>query len=578
MPLVREAITDGEMNFFRPVIYSITKDLNEKMGFPSNLPIFYPGESGVTMQLNSTVKTEGYPSISSNEYNGSLFGSNELVMIEVDEMFDDSLRDTPVMQDEYMPIFRDTHLNIAMRPIYMPCIMNISYKYRCKDRGQAEIWRNKIRSKMTYYGDLNHHNLKYHYLIPEVFIHILKEIWILRENIAGYGESFEHYIIPRSAIHSSVRLTKLSNSNGKNTRLGIAENQTRVFGYYDFQVAPDKGSRESENSTWTASFNYKVRYMRPTEVRLDYPIFVHQQLLPIPFIPKPEDTMYEQGLGEERHFSRSGIAFENWTAQTQRRQRANWRNEGVRIPDFDEWLPGSDDKIPGTRRIFDILISLATDDKQQLLDLKEIPHIGFADYLQAFMQGEAKYMKYRGESVFQCSLYNQWSLLHNKYFEVHDDLTMHSLEKLFLRNMYHVRLSLYEDWEQLSHGARERLRKHPRIIKELLEHLGYDWQKICDQLNKLYNKYHHINTENRLRGMSGKIWRNEEGQLVEPPPAGGYLEEWKNYKEVPRYVMDKLIQIVSGKFRRDIRMFTVETSYVEAYDDKESYQNGIYYY
>lgn len=577
MPHFRIPIANLDESFLRPLIWSVTRDINKKIGVSPDAPVFYPGEYGVSMQLNSKIKQDGDKA--SHEQNGSLFGANELISIEADEMFDDSLRDTPVNKDEYMPIFRDTKLGIAIRPVYMPCIMNLSYKYRCKDRGQADIIRNKIRSKMTFYGDLLHHNLKYHYLIPDEVYFILRAIWERRENIAGYGDSFEHYLFPRSdRMHSSVRISKVTNSNASHDRYAVSENQTRVFGYYDFQVAPDKGSREKEDSTYTLSFNYKLRYSKPIEIKMDYPIMVHQQLIPIPFIPKPEDTMYEQGLGEERHFSLTGIAFERWTVQEYHRLKNIAKYDGISIPNFDEWVPEEEYKIPGTRRLVDLLLSLATQQPCELVDIKNINHIGFSDRLLEFMHGEAKWMKHRHESVFQCDMYNQFGLLHKRYIEVDDNLKINSILPLTLRNMYHIRLALYEDWSLLSYAARQRLANYPDIIKDLLQYLGYDWDKICKELNKLQEKYHHVNTENRLRGQRGKIWRNEEGKLVEPPPVEGYKSEWETYKRVPDFIMDKLIQLISGKTYIDIRELTVETFFIEAYRDEETFNNGIYYY
>lgn len=566
MPFLRVPIPDLEESLNRPIIFEITRYLNQKMGFDENTPIFYPGESGVTMQLNSKMNPD--------TDRGSKFASNELITIEVDEQFDPSTRDTPVMSPEYMPIFRDDNLGIILKPVYMPTILNITYKYRCVDKNQAEMWRNKMRSKSTYYGDINHHRLTYFYLIPEEQLFILEEINKLRNTHEPYNQTFSEYLLDKGKVHGSVRISRFSNLSGKKTRLGVSEKQTRVFGKYDFDVAPEKGGREGENVTWTASFNYRIQFSKPTELVLRYPIMVHQNLME--YIPTREDTMYEQGLGKERHFSLSGINMEMFTSQEERRRYAI--NNGIMIPDFDEFLPKDEDIIPGTRRIFDALLSLSSSKPGKLINLTEIENVSFGKEMQDFLKGEAKYMKHRGRSVIQLSLFNQWSVLHPRFIEVDDNLNVKALRDLTLRNTYHVRMSLYHDWTELDHGAIERLKKYPNIVKDLVEYLGFDWNKLMHLLGLKREEFSHVNTPNKFRGTKNP-WRNEHGKLVTPPDES--FDEWKKWKKVPDYYMWEIIHILSGKRYHDLRGFTVQTFWVEAYrkDNLDNVNNtSIHYY
>lgn len=567
MPIIKLPIEDTKDSIMRPIMTDITRQLNIKMGFDPDLPIFYPDESGVMMQHNSKIHKD-------NDH-GSKFASDELITIEVDEVFVDSLRETKVLMPEHMPIFRDDRLGIIMKPVYMPCILNITYKYRCKDRTQAEMWRNKMRSKMSNYGDLNHHHLKYHYLIPEIHLAVLEELHRLRELKDGYNDTFASYLFDRVNSHGSVRLTKISNFNGHRQRLAIAENQTRVYGMYQFDVAPERGQREDEISTWTTSFSYKVQYSRPTELILQYPIMVHQSLVPEPFIPSREDTMYEEGLGKERHFSLSGFYMECFSSQYERKIRA--KNNGIQLPDYDEFTPK--ESIPGTRRIFDALLSLDSKEPDKLANLLEIKDVTFGKEMIEFLKSESFFMKYRGRSVFHTTLYNQWGLLHDRYHEVTKDLDINSLLDLSLRNCYHLRLSLYEDWSQLDSNAIDRLRRNPLIVKDLLDYLGFDWNKIIDFFKSLREEYHHINTPNRLRGKYGRVWRNEFGQLINPPSTDfEEWDEWMKRKEIPLFHMWELIYLISGKKGMGYRMFTTQTFFVEAHQNEDTVNGSINYY
>ena len=570
MPIIKFPLQDTKDSIMRPIMTDITTQLNIKMGFPADLPILYADEAGVIMQHRSTLKKEYQ-----NEPHGAKFNANELITIEVDEVFDDEVASTPVWQTEYMPVFRDDALNIIMKPVYMPCVLNINYKYRTKDRAHAEMWRNTIRSKMSDYGHLTPHNLKYHYLIPDVFIEVLRKIHEFRENIDGYNESFMDYLTSKGLVHGSVRLTTLSNFKGHNKRLAITENQTRVFGQFEFDVVPDRGGRDMETTAWVTNFSYRVRYTRPTQMVLMYPLMVHQQLLPVPYIPSGEDKMTEVGLGDERHFSLSGLNLEMFSAQEERRRRAAVK--GISIPDFDEFVPK--DTIKGARRIYDVMLSLSNKEPNDLIHIiDDIEDMTFGELMVEFMQGESKYMHKRGESVFQVQLYNQWSQLHESYISVKEDLTLASLKELTLRNCYHVRLSVYHDWTQLSANALKRLQNHPKIVKGLLDFLGIDIGLLNQILSGMHEKYHHIDTENALRGIDAKVWRNEQGVLTYPPKEDEYTI-WDKWHKVPDHLWWEVIQRVSNTRFDQKSIFTVQTQFIDAHNlEGDRSEVGIYYY
>ena len=569
MPKIILPLEDTKDSILRPIMTDITYQLNLAMGLPQDLPMYYPDESGTIMQHMSRISKEY-----KNAHHGSKLNADNLVSIEVDEIWDENeIAATPTYQPEAMPVFRDDHLGIVLRPVYVPCILNINYRYRCQDRAMAEMWRNHMRAKASHYGLLVPHNLKYHYLIPEEFIAILHHIHELRENIAGYGESFLKYLTSKGQVHGSVRLTTLTNFKGHQQRLGITENQTRVFGGFEFDSTPERGSRQQENETWEVSFTYKVRYSRPIEMIMEYPLMVHQQPLMEPFIPSADDRMYYMGLGRERNFNRSSLALEEFTAQTA--HLAKDYKKGISIPDYDEWLPKPTDTPPGVRRIYDLMISLSHDKPDRLVSLLDVEEIEFGSKMIEFMKEESKYMHLQGGSVFNVGLYNQWALLHNNYIEVDDELYVVSKLDLTLRNMYHIRLGVYEDWTKLTQRALDRLQRRPDIVRGILIFLGFDIGMINNWFRGLHEKYHHVDTPNAYRGMQVPIWRNEYGQLVVPPSEDEYTT-WDKWDKIPQYLWYKLIYLVSNKIAEDVRIFTVQTSFVTAYR-REDNDIGINY-
>ena len=180
--------------------------------------------------------------------------------------------------------------------------------------------------------------------------------------------------------------------------------------------------------------------------------------------------------------------------------------------------------------------------------------------------------------MFQVQLYNQWSQLHESYIRVKEDLTLASLKELTLRNCYHVRLSVYHDWTQLSADALKRLQSHPKIVKGLLDFLGIDIGLLNQILSGMHEKYHHIDTENALRGIDAKVWRNEQGVLTYPPKEDEYTI-WDKWHKVPDHLWWEVIQRVSNTRFDQKSIFTVQTQFIDAHNlEGDRSEVGIYYY
>lgn len=470
MPIVTLPVPDTKDSITRPVVSGIINEILLALGMnKEKINVFYPDESNTVYQHNSTVGPD--------DPNAVRMPANEEIWIEVDDDFqEDVLLTTMRWQEEEPFIFRDDALRIYMKPTHVPCEMTINIKYQALDRTQAERWRNKLRGRMSAYQDMHHHLLKYHYLIPQAQVYILNELHHLRENEYGYGESFGTWM----KNNGSPRFTKITNLAGKGTQLAIAESQMRVFGFWDFTAAPEKGSKSSGNETWTISVAYKLRYDRPTEVTLTYPLMIHNQLINEKLRPTV-DRLSNVQEGKDRLFDLKGFLFEHHTPQIQNNKlKVKW---GVVTPRFDEWVTPT--ALPRTCRILQVLTMVNPDDLKELFQLNDYENLEYTmeDEVMEFLASEYKWVNKSYASVFNIALYNQFGQLHDHYLEMLPDTTLRTTVDMNPRNYYHVRLSLHERWGDLNDDALRRLFKHPRVVELLLKHLGYHdlWEKIKDK-------------------------------------------------------------------------------------------------
>lgn len=493
----------------RPIMSSICDELINalELGDKEPISILYLDESGVARQHQSAIN---------ETYDGDIkTGSGPQLEVLVDEEFITEDQPTQgVGHVEYPPIFRDDRLNVLLRPVYRTCYLNIEFKKRFTDKTRAMKWRDTMMYKGFEYGDLIHHHLTYHYLIPKEVLYVLEEIHRRREAIAGYGESFLKWL----KDGFSVRLTRLANLSGEQSQLGVSERQNRCYGQFDFDVAPEKGDK-GENQTWTIGFNYRLHYSRITHLVLTYPQVIHQQPLEWPCVWVDEGNLPRD---EERSFPLSGMLLEGFSHRPQAKGNRSFHGECV--PKDDEWVPPS---VPDyTWRMLSVQPLLEEEDGGVvglgLLDLNDLPEYRLDEEILAFMkESEAKYMHLPRFSVFNVSLYNQWSLLNADSLRVTESGLVTNRLGLNLRHDYRIRLGLYHDWSVLHRDAIDRLKRWPGVINKLIDHLNIDhvhrdcWMR-NDHLNELIARTTHwrITPERRMytvEDLHATAYRRDDG-------------------------------------------------------------------
>jgi hypothetical protein len=461
MPQLLIPTTETSVNITRPVIYGIIKDLFDLTGIPVDTMISFPGELESMQQPGSDMGTMAQQSgVNTMSFNNRIF-------IEVDEDYEmDRILSTATYRSENPHIFRDDRIEVGIRPIYSSTETTINFKFRAVDKTEATRWRDLIRSRVSMNWDQRIHKVSYHYLVPMEFLIILKEIHRLMENVDGYGVELNDYI--RSGM--SNRATIMTTQAGTEPAWAIAESQVRIVGMFDFDLVPDKGSKEDEADTWTIAFAYKFRYDKPVACTMKYPLMIHNQLLPQNYRNNPLTDNTDKLADEQFEFTLSSYLFYQFEKDTEnKRLRDRCITKGFIIPSFDEFIP--DGVMPFSVNILTVLIGIDTTNPHLLLSLKDLGDYDLAPEVIDFMIGESQYMTKLGHSIFMINMYRGDTLLDTDSLTLDSDLNVYSTYILTLRKYYHIRLSVISDLSILNHAAIERMRNHGKATQIIFDYM-----------------------------------------------------------------------------------------------------------
>ncbi len=448
MPKVSLPVLETENNFVRPVVLEVARQFMAITGIPDSTIIYYPGDLERAAQPGTNMTERVQPNVTP---------SMQKLSIEVTEEYhEDHYGEVTAAYANEPLFFADNKLGVQIKPIYIGTEYTLAFKYRAKDVTTAKRWRDDMKTKMGLMREQNVHHASYSYGIPLPFIVVLHEVHRLRENVEGYGDTFEEYF----NAHASKCVTKLTTQIGTGETLAVAETAREILGWYEFTGAPEKEEREGEGPTWTVSFEYKFRIHKPVECEIFYPPVVHQQ--PIKYIPQPLDV-------PERHIAKVSLAMygqKSFEAQHEGKG-LDRKTMGYSIPRNDEFIPNM--TLPNTMRIIEVLAGLDAADPQFLFNLNELGDVEFTPAIKRFLVTEAPFMTKMFRSLFCLSLYRNNDLVESGSLVVDADLNVRLKNPQSLRDVYRVRLDLFIDWSVIDPVAIVRGRHDGEALVEIIK-------------------------------------------------------------------------------------------------------------
>ena len=454
MPKVVIQIPETRQSIARPIAYDITRQLGRIMQLPSVTEILFAGPTDQALQSGSTLKYQGAP---------SKFPGNTRITVDMTETSDDA---NVLAEDSYQenaPVcFWDKGLGVRLRPIYASTVLTIRFEVRSRTRTEAEKLRDEYRMRAAVGRRQILHTLNYHFGIPVEEMALMQDIYALRENVAGYGDTFDKWI----HAHAMPSLTQISTLAGTSLSYVFGERQVSVQGQFDFFVQPEAPDKNDESGEYTFPIEYKVRYDKPIMMSMDYPLVVHNQLIPDKYhgkvtvagwIPDP----YNQGT---LYSDKTTEIFRKMILD--RTLRNHKLMDGVRWPVFDDWIPTN---VPAhTSSCYVAMIAVDPLNLTEVVDLNHLEGVEIDGDIRQYMTSCGPKLGQINNSAIHVGLFRNKQWMGDQAINVSPDLKVTTTAPMCLRDQYHLRIAVLNDLTLLPQAVRLNLRTQGKAAQKIL--------------------------------------------------------------------------------------------------------------
>ncbi len=425
MPKVTTEIPEVEESIKRPIVFDVIREMIKQTGLDPNTPILYAGETSTSIpQVGSTLDDSNDP------YNAQVrLPSQDRLIISVTEDYPEETGMTMAINRPEVPtFFADTGLSVYMKPVYETTLFTISVRYRALTKTQADKWRNNLyrsigKMKMGY-----QHQIQYHYPLPNSFMYLLYVIWQMREANLPLNEALGAYI----KRCMDPRFTVITNQAGKAPTLVMRESQVCVIGNYEIQDAA-KFDRDDSTNTWETGFDYTFTADVCHQCWMEYPLMVHNQLIPSQFYTNPWPVDWRDFIHQT---SLSKWALDKISDPIQVMAGGV---QGISIPYFDDWLPGQE--LPQTIMIARILLQVDQANPQNILNLGQLGDFVWDSDVLAYMTAAYQGLAQWCGAAITVTLYRGSSPLASSMISIDNQLNITSVYPLDPTAIYHLVVS-----------------------------------------------------------------------------------------------------------------------------------------
>lgn len=453
MPKIYVPIEAVNSTVRRPIVYDVARKVMEWTGIPK-IRIIFPDEAEENYQPGSSIDNQRPDQVN--------LSSQGMVFIRVREKYtEEKMLSAAVLQMDNEPMFRDRDLGVYLVPSYAETDMDIEVEYRATDQHTANRWRDEIHQRVATNRAGLVHDVSYNFLVPIEYNNLLRHIHALRENQAGYGQSFDEYV----SEHFVKDISETVTVNGAEPRWTMAQTQTRVLGHFDF-TSPETAQKPGEGTATTSSFTYKVKYATPVGVAADYPLLVHNQLIDDKWIVITEP---DPAVGYSVHQAKTTNAIRYFEIYNRTPRTVE---SGMRFPPYHEFMPKAIQT--STLQIASVLIGVnpydGTEANRNLMNIGELDEdVSFSDQFLAFLKHEHCFLNTYGLSFAYVSVYNGSMPMHSSRYSVDKDLNVWLNEEPNLRDTYYVRIALVTDPFVLTDRTRNRMRERGKDLLMISE-------------------------------------------------------------------------------------------------------------
>ena len=252
----------------RTIAIKIIKDLK------SNLSIDSKAFVALENVLDEKTFTSGINvSIDKNEYEVPLA---ERIIAKIDNSkISEYTVGNPI--NDCKPLFYNEHLAVSTE--FINYEMSISITYQTRSKVNAEELVNYLKDHAVTRGSGYIHNVDYYYIFPMSLLGLMEDIFTTGKINVNDDKTFIDFLKSGNIMNAIVLTSDINGYQG--TDIGLAAVATnQIHGLFEVDIKDTVKEFDSGTNTWSVPVTYKLNYMSPESLIVDYALLVNNKMLP----------------------------------------------------------------------------------------------------------------------------------------------------------------------------------------------------------------------------------------------------------------------------------------------------------
>lgn len=459
MPQFAYELPDVDVMITRPITLAVIRSIIGVTGMPEDTFIEYSGDELGIPTWRTTLDKQPYDMTDTARF--GFYGKVKVGYTEEPEP--EKILNTAFFYQDNNVLWADPDLGIYLSSFREPVKASLNFTYRTRDKNEAKNWQSRMRRLMKRHFIDQTFQADFNYVLPHTLFDFYDKFYGLREKVAGYGDTFQEWFTKGLLADYSV----LIDQAGKNPQFVFRETQFDILGNFEFD-APPVEEKVEDGTAYEIEFTYRFSFDRPIGFVFQYPLVIHNQL--VPKTHRSQETAYDV----EPYTGRGSISTTRYRMLFQDELRYKNLNRGHIVPSFDDWMPRQ--VAADTANLVQFLIQVDTANPNKVLTLSELPKMAFDPLLIEYMKATKEYLTKRTGSWVHIAVYANDRPMDPRNITIDDDLTIWSATKLDLRTRYHVRVSLFTQLLLLQSFAAKLLRSREDYLKMVIDALDSDYK------------------------------------------------------------------------------------------------------
>lgn len=412
----------------RTIAIKIIKDLK------SNLSIDSKAFVALENVLDEKTFTSGINvSIDKNEYEVPLA---ERIIAKIDNSkISEYTVGNPI--NDCKPLFYNEHLAVSTE--FINYEMSISITYQTRSKVNAEELVNYLKDHAITRGSGYMHSVDYYYIFPISLLGLMEDIFTTGKINVNDDKTFIDFLKSGNIMNAIVLTSDINGYQG--TDIGLAAVATnQIHGLFEVDIKDTVKEFDSGTNTWSVPVTYKLNYMSPESLIVDYALLVNNKMLP--------NKYYIEKANHATDPNRvvNNLYPDGFTI-------TEYKQDYVSIPPFDNHKVNvQSNKI--FKPILSVLVEITLLDLKTLFTLDNLYYYNikeeYIEYMKLNYLSMVKPMRRGFDSIFTLDIYDGNKLLDKSMITIDNMLNISSVEDLDITRVYRVVLSVVTDFTLLT--------------------------------------------------------------------------------------------------------------------------------